>query len=152
MTESEKNRYIRFLWDKLARIDEALKEVGGGDDGYALGHKFMARYDATPAKSLKIGSLRSFDSEMELMARAGCGRARIDRIATELKAIHGFGRIGQDPHRLIDRAVKRGKIVSYAKLDAALDYLAENESSSDPRVGTLQGLVNEAEATMKSRL
>lgn len=151
MTESEKIRYIRFLRDKLKKIDEALNEVGS-DNGYALGHQFVSRYEAMPAKSLRLVALRSFDSEMELMARAGCGQARIDRIATELKALHGFGRIGQDPHRLIDRAGKRGKIVSYAELTAALDYLAEDESFSDPRVGTLQGLVNEAEATMKSRL
>ncbi len=153
MDSYKKTKYMAFLREKYSLLEDAVAAINGCSVERSVSWwELLDYYDSLPPEKVRLSDLKQCDSEFELRMRAGIGREGIAAVVEGLKMRYGFGRISQDPHLIIDRAFKRKRIESHEELRALLDYLAESESNSDPRLSILQGLANEAESRLESRL
>ena len=148
-----KDKYIAFLKEKYTLLEDAVSVMNGLPvNRSASWWSLLEYYERLPPEKVRLSDIRQCDSEFELRMRAGLGREGVALVVDDLKKRYGFGRIAKDPHLIIDRAFKRKRIKDHEELRAVLEYLAEGESNSDPRLGILQGMANEAESKLGSKL
>ncbi len=75
-----------------------------------------------PKVTLK--DLQRVDAEIEGMSQGAISRQVLDGVVDGLEAEFGFGRIAEDPSKVLRRVIKRGKIIDSDEHQAVLSALS----------------------------
>lgn len=146
MTESQRNLYFAFLYDKASWWERVFDP----STPCAL-RQHLDELSVQPAEAITLRYLKSLENEVEIFYRDAIGDEAIAAIEEQLFKKHGLRRIGTDPRVLVDRVAKRNRIGSKAEFGAVADYLGEDRSWEDPRRGQLEKLLGQAKVPKEWR-
>ena len=121
MTLKERTRCLLFLTEKMGRV------VAGCDLFFkaAIATQIAATliyYSKKPRVTL--AEIKRADAEIEHMAQGAITRAELQKILCGLEKEFGFGRLAEDPVKVLRRVIKRGKIVSSDEQQLVMSVLS----------------------------